>query len=82
MATIPYQHLGSALATDYFLVREQFGDAEWDHFIAHASLRRPGGAAGHQRATGSARNCRGRWCARLAELGIVGEDIEGYGCPA
>ena len=35
MATsaIPYQHLGEALATDYFLVREQFTDEQWEHFL-------------------------------------------------
>ena len=33
-ATVPYQHLGEALATDYFLVREQFTDEQWEHFIA------------------------------------------------
>ena len=32
--TLPYAHLGKALATDYFFVREQFSDEEWDHFIA------------------------------------------------
>jgi glutaryl-CoA dehydrogenase len=31
---MPYTHLGEALPTDYFLVREQFGDAEWERFIA------------------------------------------------
>jgi hypothetical protein len=33
MANVPYQHLGSALATDYFFVREQFGDEQWDHVL-------------------------------------------------
>lgn len=31
---MPYKHLGEALPTDYFLVRDQFGDAEWERFIA------------------------------------------------
>ncbi len=33
MTTVPYQHLGAALATDYFLVREQFTDEQWEHFL-------------------------------------------------
>ena len=31
--TMPYAHLGEALATDYFLVREQFSDEQWDLFM-------------------------------------------------
>jgi hypothetical protein len=31
---LPYAHLGDALATDYFQVREQFSDEQWEHFIA------------------------------------------------
>ena len=31
---MPYQHLGEALATDYFLVREQFSEEQWERFIA------------------------------------------------
>ena len=31
---LPYAHLGDALATDYFQVREQFTDEQWEHFIA------------------------------------------------
>jgi glutaryl-CoA dehydrogenase len=30
---MPYAHLGEALATDYLLVREQFSDEQWEHFI-------------------------------------------------
>ena len=30
---MPYQHLGEALATDYFFVREQFTDEQWEHFL-------------------------------------------------
>ena len=78
---MPYTPLGEALATDYFLVREQFGDEEWERFIA---TRRfvdqevlPVINDYWQRADFP-------WplIPRLAELGIVGEDIEGYGCPA
>ena len=53
--TMPYAHLGEALATDYFLVREQFSDEQWDLFIAHPPLRRPGGPARHQRLLGARR---------------------------
>jgi Acyl-CoA dehydrogenase, C-terminal domain len=31
--SLPCAHLGEALATDYFQVREQFTDEQWDHFI-------------------------------------------------
>jgi hypothetical protein len=31
---VPYSHLGEALATDYFFVREQFTDEQWDRFLA------------------------------------------------
>ena len=53
-------HLGEALATDYFHVRDQFTDEQWEHFIAHAPVRRRGGAAGDQRVLGGAPSCRGR----------------------
>ena len=79
-AAMPYAHLGEALATDYLLVREQFSDEQWEHFIA---TRRfvdtevlPASTA-----TGSAPSCPWPLIKRLAELGVVGEDIDGYGCP-
>ncbi len=28
-----YEHLGQALGTDFFTVREQFTDEQWDRFI-------------------------------------------------
>jgi glutaryl-CoA dehydrogenase len=31
---MPYEHLGHALATDYFLVRETFTDGQWERFLA------------------------------------------------
>jgi glutaryl-CoA dehydrogenase len=31
--SLPYAHLGEALATDYFQVREQFTDEQWEHFM-------------------------------------------------
>ena len=30
--SLPYAHLGEALATDYFQVREPFTDEQWEHF--------------------------------------------------
>ena len=78
--TMPYAHLGEALATDYLLVREQFSDEQWDALHRHAPLRRPGGAAGHQRLLGARRAALAAdHAARRARA--VGEDIEGYGCP-
>ena len=80
MATIPYQHLGSALATDYFLVREQFNDEQWEHFLG---TRRfvdeevlPAINEYWERAELPWPLMR-----RLADLGLYGEDIAGYGCP-
>ncbi|MBV8529619.1 MAG: acyl-CoA dehydrogenase family protein [Candidatus Dormibacteraeota bacterium] len=78
---MPYTHLGEALATDYFLIRQQFTATEWERFIA---VRRFVD-------TEVLPVINGYWeraefpralVPRLAELRIVGEDIEGYGCPA
>jgi glutaryl-CoA dehydrogenase len=77
---MPYTHLGEALATDYLLVREQFSDPEWKRFLA---TRRfvddevlPVINDFWERA-----DLPWPLLTRLAELGVVGEDIEGYGCP-
>ena len=78
---MPYTHLGEALSTDYFLVREQFGDAEWERFIATRRFV-------DQEVLPVINDYWERadfpWplVPRLAELGIVGEDIQGYGCAA
>ena len=78
---LPYDHLGDALATDYFQVREQFTDEQWEHFIATSRFV-------DQEVLPV---INGYWEAaelpwplmrRLAELGLLGEDIQGYGCPA
>jgi glutaryl-CoA dehydrogenase len=78
--TLPYQHLGAALATDYFFVREQFSDEQWEHFL---QTRRfvdeevlPAINDYWERAEIAMPLFR-----RLGELGLVGDDIEGYGCP-
>jgi glutaryl-CoA dehydrogenase len=77
---MPYEHLGAALATDYFFVREQFNDEQWRHF---QRTRRfvdeevlPAINEYWDRAELA-------WPLfhRLGELGLVGDDIEGYGCP-
>jgi glutaryl-CoA dehydrogenase len=80
MSTIPYQHLGEALATDYFLVREQFTDEQWEHFLR---TRRfvdeevlPAINDYWERADIAWPLFR-----RLGELGLVGDDIAGYDCP-
>jgi len=72
--------LGAALGTDFFTVREQFTDEQWDRFMA---VRRfvdkdviPAAGACWERAEIPWTLIR-----RLPELGIVGEDIAGYGCP-
>ncbi len=72
-------HLGESLGTDFFSVREQFTDEQWSHFIA---VRRfvneevvPVIGPYWERAEIPWPLVR-----RLPELGIVGEDIQGYGC--
>src|SRR5258708_23044542 len=72
------EHLGESLGTDFFSVREQFTDEQWSRF---AAVRRfvdeevvPVVGPYWERAE----IC---WplVKRLPELGIVGEDIKGYG---
>ncbi len=82
MATqaLPYAHLGDALATDYFHVREQFTEEQWEHFIA---MRR---FVDHEVLPGineywEAAELPWPLIRRLAELDVVGEDIQGHGCP-
>src|SRR5215208_1523850 len=67
--TVPYQHLGEALATDYFRIREQFTDEQWGHFI---EVRR----FVDQEVLPAINEY---W--EAAELGLYGEDIDGHGCP-
>jgi glutaryl-CoA dehydrogenase len=79
-ADVPYQHLGEALATDYFLVREQFTDEEWERFIA---TRRFVDREVLPVINDYWERAELPWplIRRAAELKLVGEDIEGYGCP-
>src|SRR6201986_260262 len=78
MTQVTSAHLGESLGTDFFSVREQFPDEQWEHFIA---VRRfvdeevvPVAGQYWERAE----IC---WplVKRLPELGIVGGDIKGYG---
>ena len=79
-ATVPYAHLGEALATDYFQVREQFTDEQWEHFIATRRFVDQEVLPAINEYWEAAEL---PWplMRRLAELGLFGEDIEGYGCP-
>jgi glutaryl-CoA dehydrogenase len=78
---MPYEHLGHALATDYLLVRETFTDEQWERFLA---TRRFVDEEVLPVINDYWERAELPWplFRRLAELGVVGEDIEGYGCPA
>jgi len=78
--TMPYTDLGAALATDYFFVREQFSDEEWERFLL---TRRFVDTEVLPAINGYWERAEFPWplARRLGELGIVGEDIVGYGCP-
>jgi glutaryl-CoA dehydrogenase len=72
--------LGEALATDYFFVREQLSAEQWEHFIRTRRF------VDHEvlpAINGYWERAELPWplITRLAELGLVGEDIDGYGCP-
>ena len=77
---LPYAHLGDALATDYFQVREQFSEEQWDHFIATRRFVDREVLPVINRYWEAAEL---PWplMRRLAELGLLGEDIRGHGCP-
>jgi glutaryl-CoA dehydrogenase len=81
MTQVTSVHLGESLGTDFFSVREQFTGEQWSRF---AAVRRfvdeevvPVAAPYWERAEMCWPLVR-----RLPELGIVGEDIKGYGCAA
>jgi glutaryl-CoA dehydrogenase len=80
VATLPYQHLGAALATDYFSVREQFTDEQWEHFL---QTRRFVDDEVLPTINDYWERAELAWplFRRLGELGLVGDDIEGYDCP-
>jgi glutaryl-CoA dehydrogenase len=79
MSQVASEHLGESLGTDFFSVREQFTDEQWSHFI---TVRRfvdeevvPVIGPYWERA-----EIPWPLVKRLPELGIVGEDIQGFGC--
>ena len=79
-ATLPYEHLGEALATDYFGIRDQFTKEQWQRFI---DTRRFVDQEVLPVINDYWESAELPWplMRRLPELGLVGEDIEGYGCP-
>ena len=78
--SLPYAHLGEALATDYFQVRDQFTDEQWQRFI---TTRRFVDEEVLPAINEYWEAAELPWplMRRLAELGLYGEDIAGYGCP-
>jgi glutaryl-CoA dehydrogenase len=77
---VPYAHLGEALATDYFFVREQFTDEQWERFLATRRF------VDHEVLPAindywEAAELPWPLMRRLAELELLGEDIKGHGCP-
>jgi glutaryl-CoA dehydrogenase len=78
--SLPYAHLGEALATDYFQVREQFTEEQWEHFL---TTRRFVDEEVLPAINEYWEAAELPWplMRRLADLGLYGEDIRGYGCP-
>jgi glutaryl-CoA dehydrogenase len=76
-----YEDIGKALGTDYFHIRDELDEAELEYlerarqFVEHEVLPVIGGY--WERAELPWELIR-----RLGELGLVGDGIEGYGCPA
>jgi glutaryl-CoA dehydrogenase len=72
--------MATALATDYLLVREQLSDEQWEHFLR---TRRFVDEEVLPVINDYWERAELPWplFERLADLGLVGEDIEGYGCP-
>jgi glutaryl-CoA dehydrogenase len=74
------REVGEALATDYFFVRDQLTDEQWTRFM---DTRRFVDREVLPVIGGYWERAELPWplIRRLAELGIVGDDIEGYECP-
>jgi glutaryl-CoA dehydrogenase len=76
-----YEDIGKALGTDYFHIRDELDEAELEYlerarrFVEHEVL--PVIGEYWERAEFPLELVR-----RLGELGLVGDGIEGYGCPA
>jgi glutaryl-CoA dehydrogenase len=79
MSGISAARLGEALGTDFFSVREQFTGEQWSRFTA---VRRFVDEEVVPAAGGYWERAEICWplIRRLPGLGIVGEDITGYGC--
>ena len=79
MQSLPYAHLGEALATDYFQVRDQLTDEQWGHFIA---TRRFVDEEVLPQINDYWEAAELPWplMHRLAELSLLGEDIRRHGC--
>jgi glutaryl-CoA dehydrogenase len=79
--SLPYAHLGEALATDYFQVREQFTHEQWERFI---TTRRFVDEEVLPAINDYWEAAELPWplMRRLADLGLYGEDIVGHGCPS
>lgn len=77
---MPYENLGPALVTDYFSVRDEFTEEQWQHFLA---TRRFVDTEVLPAINGYWEAAELPWplLRRLPELGLLGEDIAGYGCP-
>ncbi|MFP5022670.1 acyl-CoA dehydrogenase family protein [Pseudonocardia phyllosphaerae] len=79
--TTPYTELGESLGTDFFSVRDQFTDEQWERFtdtrkfVDHEVL-------GEINEYWERAELPWHLFRRLPELGIVGENIEGYGAAA
>ena len=76
-----YDGIGRSLGTDYFRIADQLTERG-----ARATCGAPASSSTTRccrssTTTGSAPSSRGRWCEKLGKLGIVGDGIEGYGCP-
>jgi glutaryl-CoA dehydrogenase len=72
--------MATALATDHLLVREQISDEQWDYFMR---ARRFVDDEVLPVINDYWERAELPWplFARLAELGVIGEDLQGYGCP-
>jgi glutaryl-CoA dehydrogenase len=79
MSPVASEHLGESLGTDFFSVREQFTDEQWSHFI---TVRRFADEEVVPVIGPYWERAEIPWplVKRLPELGIVGEDIQGFGC--
>jgi glutaryl-CoA dehydrogenase len=70
----------TALATDHLLVREQLSDEQWDYFMR---TRRFVDDEVLPVINDYWERAKLPWplFVRLAELGLIGEDLQGFGCP-